>query len=92
MAQQLETVLIQHPQDPTVAIRINICDLQPEMVLWQLPPVEPPSSPKSWTALFTAYGWRAVKESAAVIGYEKPEGLTWEDAVVQLEASYAYPS
>lgn len=106
MGKTLQTVLIQHPGDPSSPLRINASDLKPGMVLWSDTPdppeapvetsvetAEPPPDPREqtatlvidWRFVFSSGGWRSLKETAEAVGYEKPDDLTWEEAIPELE-------
>lgn len=76
-------MLVCHPGDPSVPLRVN----RSEAHLYK-PWVEPvaESEPSGLRALFEAQGWTALRKIAAEIGYEKPEGQSWEESIPEMEA------
>ena len=97
MGRKIETLKIKHPRDSSVPLQINKADFNPRLhKLWQPkkaesappPPSTKPSltSGRDWYLLMSSAGWREVKESAEAIGYDKPDGLSWEEAIPQIMA------
>ena len=91
MGRKIETVLIHHPGNPEIPLRINQPDFDRHtMTLWQEPSEEPTQielispSGTDWHNLYEVEGWRGVKEAAEEIGYIKPDGQGWEDSLDEI--------
>lgn len=97
---KLETVIIEHPSNPACSLRINKKNFNPATMKLYLPEVqmaldsiiepvvlEPTIiEPRltDWVKLFEEQGWRAVKDAAETLGFEKPDELSWSDALTSI--------
>jgi hypothetical protein len=90
MGRRIDTVIIEHPRDPSVPLRINATDFDPRehTPFGQSATVAKPIvvGRTDWYLLFSTKGWRALRSSAEDIGYVKPDDLSWEEAIPEIIA------
>lgn len=79
MARNLPTVLVCHPQNPAIPLRVNLADAE-QFQPWQEPP-----APESVRGVFASQGWKGLKALAETLGYSKPQGQSWEQSIPELE-------
>ena len=88
----LNTILIQHPNDPKSFIRINESDFKAGMVRWGVPAetqkqlaIPDDNSAglfeSKWHRILEEHGWRALKEEAEEIGFQRPMDVPWAECI-----------
>ena len=89
MARKLETVVI-FGADGVSSLRMNKSDFDPaKHTLWhpvvQKPPPQP-VAPLDAANIYAVDGWRGLARTAKTVGYEKPDDLSWEEAIPEIQA------
>ena len=88
MARKLETVVI-FGADGVSPLRMNKSDFNPEKhTLWYPKLLKPPQpvAPLDAANIYAVDGWRGLARTAKTVGYEKPDDLSWEESIPEIQA------